>query len=302
MHLTIFGIDISNNNGPGIDLAEVAGEGFGFVFGKVSEGDYFLDETWPAYREAALANGLLVAGYHYLIAGSDINAQAELFVNNLGDGVAAMIDFEANSGDMSTFWSFVNAVNARGRQINLSYIPRWYWTQIGSPDLSHVPGLIQSSYVTGSGYAADLYPGDGSSSWNGFGGASPAVLQFTDSAQVAGHTVDADAFRGSPADLATLLGVSPASTSTSGVFMALTDAQQADLYQKVQDVWTQLRGPNGAGWPQLGTNAAGENLTLVDAVARLEAESASPSAGSIAPAPAPAPAAPSATATAQAAS
>lgn len=37
----------------------------------------------------------------------------------------------------------------------------------------------------------------------------------------------------------------------------------------LQEVWTQLRGPKGKGWPQLGTNDKGQNLTLVDAVAAL---------------------------------
>ena len=36
-----------------------------------------------------------------------------------------------------------------------------------------------------------------------------------------------------------------------------------------QDIWTQLRGPGGKGWKQLGQNAAGDNLTLVDAIAAL---------------------------------
>lgn len=37
----------------------------------------------------------------------------------------------------------------------------------------------------------------------------------------------------------------------------------------LQDVWTQLRGPKGQGWVQLGQNDKGQNLTLVDAVAAL---------------------------------
>ncbi|MEC3955799.1 glycoside hydrolase family 25 protein [Nocardia sp. CDC153] len=267
--MTLFGIDISNNNGPDIDLTEVAREGFSFVFAKVSEGDYFIDATWPAYRDAAHANGLLVAGYHYLRGDCDAAAQAELFVEHLGDA-AAMIDFEANSGGITTFWAFVSEVNKRGKRIDLSYIPRWYWQQIGCPDVSQVPGLIQSSYVGGSGFATDLYPGDASPYWNGFGGKAVDLLQFTDAAQVAGHTVDANAFRGSVDDLRRLLGLTP--PTTQGVLMALTDAQQADLYQKVQDIWGQLLGPDGHGWPQLGLNAAGQNLTLVDAVAKTGGE------------------------------
>lgn len=39
----------------------------------------------------------------------------------------------------------------------------------------------------------------------------------------------------------------------------------------LRDVWTQLRGPGGNGWPQLGQNDKGENLTLVDAIAELKA-------------------------------
>ena len=35
----------------------------------------------------------------------------------------------------------------------------------------------------------------------------------------------------------------------------------------IQEIWRQLRGPGGQGWEQLGQNAKGQNLTLVDAVA-----------------------------------
>lgn len=37
----------------------------------------------------------------------------------------------------------------------------------------------------------------------------------------------------------------------------------------LQEVWTQLRGPGGRGWAQLGVNERGEHLTLVDGVAAL---------------------------------
>lgn len=47
--------------------------------------------------------------------------------------------------------------------------------------------------------------------------------------------------------------------------MAFTDEDRAML----RDVWTQLRGPGGKGWPQLGTNDAGQNLTPVDKLAAI---------------------------------
>lgn len=40
-------------------------------------------------------------------------------------------------------------------------------------------------------------------------------------------------------------------------------------FEALQEVWRQLRGPQGNGWAQLGQNAQGQNLSLVDAVAAL---------------------------------
>lgn len=69
-------------------------------------------------------------------------------------------------------------------------------------------------------------------------------------------------------------------------FMALTDQQQADLYNTVMaiaslvfDSNTQLRGPNQQGWPQLGQNADGQNLTVVDALAAVKKALDTPTTG-----------------------
>lgn len=47
--------------------------------------------------------------------------------------------------------------------------------------------------------------------------------------------------------------------------MALTPEQDRML----REVWEQLRGPGGKGWPQLGHNDKGQNLTPVDKLAAL---------------------------------
>lgn len=52
--------------------------------------------------------------------------------------------------------------------------------------------------------------------------------------------------------------------------MALSDDQQQQLLDAVLDIQTQLRGPGLTGWPQLGANSQGQNLTLVDAFASME--------------------------------
>ncbi|OPE48527.1 hypothetical protein BV508_17805, partial [Mycobacterium intermedium] len=59
-------------------------------------------------------------------------------------------------------------------------------------------------------------------------------------------------------------------TTNGGPLMALTDDEQRELLTKVREIWDQLRGPDGAGWPQLGQNSEGQNLTPVDAIAAIK--------------------------------
>ncbi len=47
------------------------------------------------------------------------------------------------------------------------------------------------------------------------------------------------------------------------------DDMTPDDRKMLREVWEQLRGPQGKGWPQLGKNADGDNLSLVDGVAEL---------------------------------
>ncbi|SKF91352.1 GH25 family lysozyme [Mycobacteroides abscessus] len=233
--VTIFGIDISNNNGV-VDIDRVKAEGFQFVWAKVSEGASFKDTFWPRTRDWCRHTGLLLAGYHYVREG-DANAQADTFVSQLGDKtIPAMLDFEDGSGGIENFWAVRNAIEARGVRVALSYIPRWYWEKIGKPDLSGVPGLIQSSYVTGTGYASVLYPGDDNSRWAPFGGKAPDILQFTSQAQVAGKILDANAFRGTVEDLTALLRGGP----------TVPGEPEAPDYDR--ETWDQLR----LRWEMLG--------------------------------------------------
>ncbi len=210
--MTLFSIDISNNQGPDISMQEVKNEGFAWVEAKVSEGNYFQDGTWNGYLNAANAAGLSIVGYHYAIASCSPASQVQAFVGNNG-GKNVMIDFEANSGTINDYWNLVNAFNAAGVNVVLSYIPRWYWAgNMGGGDLSKVPGLISSGYYGSGAAASTLYNGaggDGGTGWNTYGGGTPAIWQFTDGALVAGYSVDANAFRGTQAELDVLLGLAP---------------------------------------------------------------------------------------------
>jgi hypothetical protein len=242
--VTLYGIDIASYQA-GLNLAEVKAEDFDFVIAKVTQGSYYVDPAWPAFRDGARANGLILVAYHY-VTGDPPAAQAQNLVSHLGDpSIPVMLDFEAGSGDLNNFWAVADAITAAGAHVALSYIPHFYWQRIGSPDLTGVPGLVAADYVAGTGYASNLYPGDTSGFWSGYGGADPVILQFTDAALVAGYRLDADAYRGTADQLQQLL--------TGG---EMTPAQA----QQLQDIWIQLLGPTGKGWPQLG------NRTLVDAL------------------------------------
>jgi hypothetical protein len=243
--VTLYGIDIASYQA-GLDLAEVKSEGFDFVIAKVTQGSSYVDPQWPTFRDGARANGLILVGYHYVTVDAPA-AQARNLVDHLGDvGIPVMLDFEAGSGYLDNFWAVADAITAAGGHVALSYIPRWYWRRIGSRDLTGVPALVASGYVPGTGYASTLYPGDHSKLWAGYGGIEPVILQFTDAATVAGHNVDADAYRGTADQLQRLI--------LTGDGMTPAQAQQ------LQQIWVQLLGPDGHGWPQLG------NRTLVDAV------------------------------------
>lgn len=182
-------------------LTQLKPEGFSGVVHKVSEGDYFQDEYWPTVRQWCEANDLPWLGYHYVTTDNP-SAQAATWVSNNG-GPFAMMDFEANSGDLTNFWAVVNAFNSAGVDVSLAYIPQWYWEEIGSPDLSVLASngisLVSSAYPAGAGYASTIYTEAGGSTgegWDPYGGGVPVAWQFTDEANIDGWIVDCNAYIG----------------------------------------------------------------------------------------------------------
>lgn len=253
--MTLYYPDVSNNQWQNASdaqqfVAQLAPEGFSAICHKVSEGNYYRDTYWPVVRDAAAAAGLPCLGYHYVTT-NDAAQQAQAFIAN-GGGKVAMLDFEANSGDIGNFWAVVNAFNALGVEILLSYIPRWYWQQIGSPSLTSVPGLVSSAYPGGTGYASAIYEndaGDGGSGWNSYGGATPVAWQFTDRAMVAGISVDCNAFKGDAAQLAALFGTAPAAPAPAPA-PSPTPEGNTNVNAGPQDVMNHEEGVSGDGTPQ----------------------------------------------------
>jgi hypothetical protein len=120
------------------------------------------------------------------------------------------VDCEKWNNDSSTvppksdIKAFCDRLKAKMPKLRpIVYGPQWVYGNtldgLGYP-------LWASAYVSGSGTASALYPGDSSSKWESYSGQTPAVLQFTSSATIAGQTTcDANAYRGTLAQLTNLI-------------------------------------------------------------------------------------------------
>jgi hypothetical protein len=151
---------------------------------------------------------------------------------NLADyaGSPARIIGYANAYDFSNMW--------RTRPEGLRVIAAGYGS---NPNLA---GQVAHQYTDGTGFSPNLpqgCPPFGNCDMNSADGLTPQ-------------------------EFAAACGIG----MNGGWLMALTDDEQAELLSKVRDIWDQLRGPSGAGWPQLGQNGQGEDLTPVDAIAAIK--------------------------------
>jgi hypothetical protein len=204
----LFGIDISHHQSSALSLAQCRREGVEFVFIKSSEGSSFVDPVFTANLNEARAAGLLVAAYHYVRSNATAAAQVANVARVVPKDVPVIPDVEANSGGVPLVRDFVARLQGAGYTVPLTYLPRWYWQQLGSPSLAGLPSLWSSRYPdTVVGSIPDEYVDVPTSYWNGYGGLGVTVLQFTSSARVAGlQPIDANAYQGTRDQLAAALG------------------------------------------------------------------------------------------------
>jgi hypothetical protein len=222
--VTLFYPDCSNNNWSSTQdainfLEQLVPEGFSGMCHKVSEGSYYEDPYWPAVQQWCEQNNLPLIGYHYVTTNDPVS-QVQTWRGNNG-GILAMLDWEDNSGDLSNLAAVVDAFKTAGVTVQLGYYPQWYWSQEGGGDLSVLANaLVSSGYPDGSGYASTIYANSGGTSgegWAPYGNATPAAWQFTNSASIAGFTVDCNAYLGTDITVlfATAPTLSPAPESSS---------------------------------------------------------------------------------------
>jgi hypothetical protein len=214
--MTIFGWDASHYDATPTG-SRVVSEGFSFFTHKAGgdANDAALGSWWSAMKP--YRNKVLLGAYWVLYPGSP-TARANAFCDRLdavcpGWGDAPFIlqaDCEIWGGNSGTLPSraeieaFCDRLRVRAPKLMpVVYGPKWCYgnalTGLNYP-------LWASSYVSGSGAASSLYPGDSSTKWGAYSGQVPQILQFTSSATIAGQTTcDANAYRGTLAELTKLL-------------------------------------------------------------------------------------------------
>jgi hypothetical protein len=240
-NVTIFGWDSSHYDAP--DQHAAVAEGFQFLTHKAGgdADDGELSAWWNVMKP--YRDRVMLGAYWVQYPGNPLG-RADAFVARLDSQCAGwrdgpfilQVDCEIWGGDLSTrpglsdIRAFCNRLRWHmPKLLPIVYAPKWAY------DLSGVPlnglgfPLWASAYVSGSGSASKLYPGDNAARWNAYSGQVPAVLQFTSSATIAGQTTcDANAFRGSLAQLQAKLA--PGWVASIGADdMSAADAQQGIL-------------------------------------------------------------------------
>ena len=209
--MTLFGIDVSHHQGA-FDVERAAREGIDFFIFKATEGSTFIDSRFAENWRKAERTGKPYAAYHYQRGGVSAAAQVAHISRVVPRGVPVIPDVERGSGTVALTRDLVARLRDAGYTVPLLYLPRWYWQELGSPSLAGLPPLWSSRYPDNRvGDIKDEYADVPAHYWNGYGGLPVAVLQFTSSARVAGRApIDGNAYRGTLAQLRTLLTGTPA--------------------------------------------------------------------------------------------
>lgn len=283
---TLFGVDVSEHQN-GMSLKRAASEGISFAIIRTTDGTY-KDGCYRSHLEDAESAGLVTAAYHYLrnpSEGTTVAQQVQASLEVMGDKKRPVwIDVETPAGlHVDHIRQCKQEFERHGVRVigAYSYVPYWEGRiSPHEPDSHEFGAFWVAAYGqnrTGSPRA--IYPGDRHQQWDyPLGNQKPAMWQYGSNAQVAGYTVDINAYRGSRAELRALFTGKPApeeepsEEEMNKLYRQITTFISGYLgpqIDAIQEIWRQLRGPSGNGWSQLGQNDKGQNLTLVDAVAAI---------------------------------
>lgn len=256
--MTLIGPDVASFQA-GLDLAELTDASYFLV--KSTQGDNYVDPYYAAWAKQVAGVGKPLIWYHFLTTDAAPGDQAAFIKRVVDASLPGMLDVEPTTASAPSYaflLSMIDACTAVGLRIKLVYLPKWYWQQLGSPDLSGLSQrgvVVVSSDYPGSGgtgpaqYNAD--GGDEGAGWAAYGGITPSFWQYTDSASEGGQQVDYSAYRGTASQLAALLDEAVPTGVTSG-------APASSAYPQIQ------LGSTGdaVSTLQLALNKLGYGLTV----------------------------------------
>ncbi|WP_066583936.1 peptidoglycan DD-metalloendopeptidase family protein [Corynebacterium provencense] len=243
--MTIFGVDVSQWQ-DGMSLAQAKAEGMTFAIIRLCDGTY-ADPVFRSHLDDAETAGLLAATYWYLRApseGTTISQQVDVIDRQLGGrkDLGVWIDVESvnkETGEKTLTGADVRAardeLTRRGYRVPGIYTGAWYWERMpgGEPSMDGLGCLWVSNYGRNLvGPPKSLYAGDGGDNHPGWsyplGDRKPDLLQFGSQAQVAGKSVDINAYRGTRTDLEALFsGIRH--TAPSAPVAQISDSRRIEL-------------------------------------------------------------------------
>lgn len=224
--MVIFGIDAHTSYQAGLDVEQVAREGYQFMIIKATQGatGYTAPAAFDGWIRRGRAAGMVCGAYHWLTDADPIG-QVEHYLDRLAavggpQGLLCAVDVEdvKHPPTYAGLRRFADRFADRtGGHPLLVYTGAWWWSPRGWNGAAVSPHLWASRYVVGSGYGSALYAKVPASWWYpGYGGwPEVTMLQYSSSGRVAGRSVDVNAYRGTLPQLRALTVPGVATTSPS---------------------------------------------------------------------------------------
>jgi len=193
--MTIFYPDVASGQ------AGVSFSGVPIAMVKATEGTNYTNPDYGSAKLRATEAGAFFCAYHFLQAGNGAGQADHAY--SVAGSTPLMLDMETENLDgftsepsVTDAANFVSRYRANGGVIYLLYLPRWYWASLGSPSLT--PLIELGLLLVSSNYTSYSDSGPG---WASYGGMTPVIWQYTDSATLNGvNPVDFNAYQGTVAD------------------------------------------------------------------------------------------------------
>lgn len=245
--MTVFGTDLSDydwSRGP-LDLASMHADGVEFVTHKATEGVAGRHVHYGQVLDRARAAGVPVLGaYHVVRSLGSLADQVRAHIAYLDEATPWWRTWPAwiEQVDLE-LWPYDKVAGSTGTAFaELLAAATGKWVVIYASKGQYGNGLGGSRplwnavYPSGAaGHYRDLYPGDNGVGWQSYSGRTPVFWQYSSNAQIGSQPgCDANAFRGSLADLLALMG----NPSISGDDMLPIESAKLDAIYNLADTET----------------------------------------------------------------